>query len=125
VLPQTENIPDEWVTMIADGDKQKAATLHEQHVDRLGNLTLSGYNSKLATAAFDKKQALSENCKFLGHNINIGYRNGLALNKLSFRLKKTQLSLATAPAWTVDMIDARTERICELLLEMYRFDNVE
>lgn len=59
VLPQTEHIPSDWIKMIADGDKEKAAAVHEKHVDRLGNLTLSGYNSKLAAAAFDKKQALS------------------------------------------------------------------
>jgi uncharacterized protein with ParB-like and HNH nuclease domain len=125
VLPQAENIPDAWVKMIADGDKKNASNLHEEHVDRLGNLTLSGYNSKLATAAFDKKQALAENRKFLGQSINIGYRNGLALNKLSFKVKKDQLSLATAPAWTADMIDARTNRMCELLLEMYKFEGID
>lgn len=125
VLPQTENIPDTWIEMIAAGDKKKAASLHEQHVDRLGNLTLSGYNSKLATAAFDKKQALAENRKFLGHNINIGYRNGLALNKLSFKSEKKELSLATAPKWTPEMIDARTDRMCGLLLEMYKFDGID
>jgi len=125
VLPQTEKIPDEWVDMIAGGDKRRAAVLHEQNVDRLGNLTLSGYNSKLATASFDKKQALAENRKFLGHSINIGYGNGLALNKLSFNSGEELLSLATAPKWTIDMIENRTNRMCELLLEMYKFEGID
>ncbi len=125
VLPQSENIPDAWVKMIANGDKQKASHLHEQYVDKLGNLTLSGYNSKLAAASFDKKQALAEKRKFLGHEINIGYRNGLALNSLSFQAGKKKLSLATAPIWTPAMIDARTDRICEMLLSMYRFEGVD
>ena len=125
VLPQNENISDAWVEMIADGDKKMASNLHEEHVDRLGNLTLSGYNSKLAAAPFRKKQALAENRVFLGHNINIGYLNGLALNKLPFKLGKSQLSLASAPEWTTEMIDARTNRMCELLMAMYKFDGIE
>lgn len=125
VLPQTENISDAWVDMIADGNAKEATRLHEQHVDRLGNLTLSGYNSKLATAAFDKKQTLVENRKFLGHKTNIGYRNGLALNDLSFKVKGKPYSLATAPAWTADMIEARTTRMVELLMEMYTIEGVD
>lgn len=125
ILPQTEAITDAWVDMIADGDVKEAARLHEQHVDRLGNLTLSGYNSKLATAAFDKKQALSENRKFLGHKINIGYRNGLALNNLSFACEGSHFNLATAPKWTTALIEARTNRMVELLLAMYTIEGVD
>jgi hypothetical protein len=125
VLPQNENISDAWIEMIADGDKKLASSLHEQHVDRLGNLTLSGYNSQLAAAPFPKKQALSENRKFLGHSINIGYRNGLELNKLPFKVGKSQVSLATAAAWTPELIEARTNRMCGLLMEMYKFEGIE
>ena len=125
VLPQTENIPDEWVDMIADGDIKEARLLHEKHVHRLGNLTLSGYNSKLATASFEKKQTLAENRMFLGHKINIGYRNGLALNKLTFVTDGQQLSLADAPKWTTDMIDARTNCMVDMLMKMYTFEGVD
>ena len=125
VLPQTENIPKEWMKMIAGGDAAEAARLHERHVHRLGNLTLSGYNSKLATAPFDKKQALNENRKFLGESINIGYRNGLALNALPFKVGVKTLSLANAPAWTTDMIEARTKVMVDTLLKMYEFDGVD
>lgn len=125
VLPQTETIPAAWVAMIANGDPTEAAKLHEQHVHRLGNLTLSGYNSKLATASFDKKQTLVERRKFLGHHINIGYRNGLALNSLSFSVDGTSLSLADAPKWTAEMIEARTDCMVDLLLEMYTFEGVD
>ncbi|MCG3777024.1 MAG: hypothetical protein JW395_3899 [Nitrospira sp.] len=111
--------------MIAGGDAAEAARLHERHVHRLGNLTLSGYNSKLATAPFDKKQALNENRKFLGESINIGYRNGLALNALPFKVGVKTLSLANAPAWTTDMIEARTKVMVDTLLKMYEFEGVD
>lgn len=125
ILPQAESIPSAWIEMIAPGDSKKAAKLHELHVDRLGNLTLSGYNSRLATSSFDKKQALIEDRKILGHKINIGYRNGLALNNLAFKAGSKSHSLATAPKWTADMIEARTDRMVALLLEMYKFDGVD
>jgi hypothetical protein len=125
VLPQTESISEPWVDMIADGDRKVASQLHEEHVDRLGNVTLSGYNSRLAIAAFEKKQALAENRKFLGHKINIGYRNGLALNNLLFDLKGEKQSLADAPTWTAEMIEARTRRMVDMLLEMYKFEGID
>lgn len=125
VLPQTETIPPAWVEMIADGDRTKAANLHEEHVHRLGNLTLSGYNSKLATAPFERKQALVENRKFLGHSINIGYRNRLALNDLRFPVNGQKLSLAEATAWKVEMIEARTDEMVDMLLRMYSFEGID
>lgn len=120
VLPQTESLSDGWVDALANGSRDVALQLQQEHVHRLGNLTLSGFNSKLATADFPKKQALSQNAKSLGHRINIGYKNGLALNRLEFDLASESHSLADAPTWTSDMIDARTHTMADAILELYR-----
>ncbi len=125
VLPQSEQIPAEWVQMIAGGDLEQAKQLHEAHVHRLGNLTLSGYNSRLATASFDRKQSLSEDRKFLGHTINIGYKNRLALNQMEFKGGAGATSLADTPVWTADLIEARTKRMVELLLDLLRFREID
>ena len=122
VLPQTENIPKDWVEMIADGDKARAQQIHSEQVDRLGNLTLSGYNSKLATASLQKKQKLAERRKILGHSINIGYENGLALNGLKFKVGKSDFTLATSPEWNERMIEGRTRTMVSMLMKMYSFD---
>ena len=116
VLPQSEKLPDHWVKMIAGGDRQIAGELQADLVHRLGNLTLSGYNSDLATGAFEKKQKLSKDRSFLGHKINIGYQNGLALNSLQFKAKAGISSLADAPHWDADMIKARTNLLVELVV---------
>jgi hypothetical protein len=108
VLPQAEKLPDHWVKMVAGGDRLRAADLQNEWVHRLGNLTLSGYNSDLATAPFDKKQKLAKDRSFLGHKINVGYRNGLILNSLEFKTKAGKFSLANAPQWDAAMIEART-----------------
>ena len=33
-----KNLPDEWIKMIANGEKEKAAELQEENVHRIGNL---------------------------------------------------------------------------------------
>ena len=115
VLPQAEKLPEHWVKMIAGGNRQKAADLQDEWVHRLGNLTMSGYNSDLATAAFKKKQKLAKDRSFLGHKINIGYENGLVLNSLQFETKDGKSSLADAPHWDAEMIEARTNLFVDLV----------
>jgi len=117
VLPQAEKLPDHWVKMVAGGDRQQAADLQDKWVHRLGNLTLSGYNSDLATAAFEKKQKLSKDRSFLGQKINIGYQNGLALNSLVFKTKAGKHSLADAPDWNAATIEARTKVLVDMIAE--------
>ena len=51
VLPQADKLPDHWVKMIAGGDRKKASDLQDAWVHRLGNLTMSGYNSDLSTTS--------------------------------------------------------------------------
>lgn len=115
VLPQADKLPDHWVEMIAGGDRKQAGDLQDEWVHRLGNLTLSGYNSDLATAPFGKKQKLSKDRSFLGHKINIGYQNGLVLNSLAFKTKVGKCSLADAPHWDAEMIEARTNLLVDMV----------
>lgn len=115
ILPQAEKLPDHWVKMIAEGDRKRAADLQDEWVHRLGNLTMSGYNSDLATAPFEKKQKLSKDRIFLGQKINIGYQNGLVLNSLVFKTKVGKYSLANAPHWDAEMIEARTKLLVDMV----------
>ncbi len=117
VLPQAEKLPDHWVQMIASGDREKASEIQDSWVHRLGNLTMSGYNSDLATAAFEKKQKLAKDRSFLGHRINIGYQNGLFLNSFSFKTKLGKVSLAQATTWNADAIEARTKLLVDMVAE--------
>jgi len=117
VLPQAEKLPDHWVAMMASGDRRRAADLQNDWVHRLGNLTLSGYNSDLATAAFEKKQRLAKDRSFLGHKIHIGYQNGLVLNSLPFSVKGSKFSLADAPHWDAEMIEARTKLLVDMVVD--------
>ena len=76
---------------------------------------MSGYNSDLSTTSFEKKQKLVKDHNTLGEKINIGYKNGLALNALPFNVDGEEFSLADAPNWDVEMIEARTQKMVRLI----------
>lgn len=96
VFPQGENIPPSWVTMIAGGDEQKAKEYQQTHVHKLGNLTLSGFNSTLGNKSFEEKRDRKDK-----EGRYVGYKNGLKLNE----------DLATSPMWSVHDIEKRTLKL--------------
>ena len=104
VFPQGKNIKSHWVDMIADGDLEKAMQIQEDKVHRLGNLTLTGYNSNLS----DKPLEIKQNKKDSNGNY-IGFKNGLYLN----------LELANIGSWRTQNIDDRTELLVAKALEVF------
>lgn len=107
IFPEGENIPKEWVDMIANGDKAKAMQIRADYVHTIGNLTITGYNQNLSNMSFEHKKDRKSKDK----TKDIGYRNGLFLNE----------DVVTEKEWTVDKITARTNKIVEILLEMYKW----
>ena len=110
VFPQGENIPQEWVDMIGGGDRSEAQKIQAELVHTLGNLTISGYNSKLSNMSFVEKRDRKDSNGF-----NVGYRNGLNLNE----------DLVSVDKWTRDQIKSRTDKLISQALEAFTFDNVE
>lgn len=94
VAPQGANLPPEWVEML--GGTEAAADAQEVEVHRLGNLTITAYNSTLSNKGFLSKRDRTDSS-----NRFIGYRNGLSLNA----------DLATKEAWTVQDIEKRTQEL--------------
>ena len=105
IFPEGENIPKEWVDMIADGDKEKAIQIRFDYVHTLGNLTITGYNQNLSNMSFEHKKDRKSKDK----TKDIGYRNGLFLNE----------DVVIEDKWTVDKITTRTDKLVKILLEMY------
>lgn len=104
IFPKGKKIPREWIVMIANGDETKAKEIQAQHVDRLGNLTLTGYNSDLSNMIFDKKRdRKNKEGQF------IGYRNQLHLNEDIKKLDK----------WTVEKIENRTTQLANRALDLF------
>jgi hypothetical protein len=104
IFPQGDNIPDSWVKMIADGDEKKAKAIQDTHVHKLGNLTISGFNSALGNKSFKDKRDRTDS-----KGREVGYKNGLKLNA----------ELAMAEAWSVDQIDTRTATLVDQVIRLY------
>ena len=123
VFPQGENIPVHWVEMMTDGNIEECKEIQEEWVHCLGNLTLSGYNSRLSNQSFERKQSKTE-ITAAGHKIDIGYRNGLYLNNLTFEVDDSHLtSLSEIREWKQQDIEARNDTMVELLCDLYQFDH--
>lgn len=104
IFPQGENIPPQWVEMIANGDQNLAQEYHADYVHTLGNLTLTAFNSNLSNRSFTIKRDLTNKDKCY-----IGYRNGLSLNK----------DVADKDEWTVENIKNRTDRLVQETLKLF------
>ncbi len=104
IFPQGEKIPQPWIDMIADGDEEKAKELQQEHVHKLGNLTISGFNSALGNKSFeDKRDRMDRKGRA------VGYNNGLKLNE----------DLAAATTWRVDQIKSRTEKFVQKVFQLF------
>ena len=104
-VSEGKNIPDKWVDMIAAGDRNLANEYLEQYVHKIGNLTVTGYNSTLSNLSFVEKRD-----RLNAQKLYVGYKNGLEINK----------ELAEKDAWTVQDIIDRTDELVEMLLDMYK-----
>ena len=105
IFPEGKNIPDCWVDMIANGDRNLANQYLEQYVHKLGNLTITGYNSNLSNLPFIEKRDRTNKDKRY-----VGYKNGLEINK----------ELAQKDTWTVKDIEGRTKALVKQSVEMYK-----
>jgi len=105
IFPQGENIPDHWVQMIADGDKVAAQEVRKFWVHKLGNLTLTGYNSQLSNMSLDKKQNRKSN-----DGKYIGFKNGLAINE----------EIKDISSWEKENIQRRTDEMVERAIEIFK-----
>ncbi|MDY2831431.1 MAG: DUF262 domain-containing HNH endonuclease family protein [Sodaliphilus pleomorphus] len=107
IFPEGENIPQCWVDMIAGGDKELAKKHLEEYTHKIGNLTITGYNSTLGNKSFEEKR---ERRSKDGQRF-IGYKNGLEINR----------EIAEKETWSIEDIKARTSSLVAQLLEMFKF----
>ncbi len=93
--------------MMADGDADFANQLREEYVHKLGNLTLTGFNSTLGKMSFEKKRDRQDK-----QGKVVGYKNGLAINK----------ELADADSWSASQITDRTRKMVDQIVELFDYE---
>ena len=108
ILPQT--LSTEWEKVLADwtkenSDSRNVEEIQKIYMNKLGNLTLTQYNSEMGNKPFAEKRDLTKDDK------NIGYKNELSegLNK----------EIINKDNWTPDEIDARTKNLVEEILKIF------
>lgn len=107
IFPQGQNIPEDWVKMIADGDKEKAKEIQDEYVHQIGNLTLTGYNSKLSNFSFSKKRDRTNK-----EGNYVGYKNGLFLNQ----------DLKDEIEWKQEKIVTRGNKLRKMIIELFKIE---
>ena len=105
IFPEGENVPQEWVDMIADGDRSKAKEYLYEYTHKLGNLTMTGYNSALSNYSFEKKRDRTDK-----QGNYIGYKNHLSINA----------DIANKEKWTIEDIRQRTDVLVNQLLLLFK-----
>lgn len=111
IFPEGENIPQCWIDMIAGGDAALAKKYLNEYTHKIGNLTITGYNSTLSNKSFEEKRdRQSKDGKRF-----IGYKNGLDINK----------EIATKDSWTIEDIKSRTAQMVDELIKVYEFPGID
>lgn len=104
ILPQGSNIPEYWAEALAPQAVENTTLneVHQSFVHKLGNLTLTAYNSHLGNSTFIQKRDRTD-----ASGNYIGYKNGIKLNE----------ALAGKESWTPSDISERTQELVTLALE--------
>ena len=105
IFPEGKNIPETWVDMIANGDRELANEYLDKYVHKIGNLTITGYNSTLGNMSFEEKRDRKNR-----DGLYVGYKNGLELNA----------NIAVKDKWTIKDIEERTNDLVSELINMYK-----
>lgn len=108
ILPQSSNLSQEWLDMIANGDKDIANEIQSSYVHKVGNLTLSGYNQNLGKMPFKEKRDRIDKS---GHYI--GYKNKMELND----------DLKDKEEWTKEDIITRSKKLISNLFDLFKLEN--
>ncbi len=104
ILPQGSNLPQEWIDMIANGDKDAASEIQKRYVHTIGNLTITGFNSNLSNKPFAEKRDMKNSAgKY------IGYRNGLNLNE----------DVCDKDEWTTEVMRNRSNKLVKEIISMF------
>lgn len=84
ILPETKNLKNGWPEMISPEDPSKASDVQAAYLHKLGNLTLTGYNSEMGDRSFQDK---------------LTYKNAQGKAGLNTTLKINQTIITSDETW--------------------------
>lgn len=115
IFPQDKKLSNGWDKMLSESElkkiKEKQFEEFEFIINKLGNLTLTGYNSELSNHSFeDKKNHINDS------GINIGLNPNLYLNKSIY----TNESFEDKKDWTFKDINRRNNEMISDVINIFK-----
>lgn len=104
ILPQGEELPSYWKDQISPENEENAKNIQNDIVHKIGNLTLTPYNSELGNKSFNEKISFKDN------EAEVGLSLPLYLNKSI----NTDLD-----HWNVEDIEKRNDILVSEILEIF------
>jgi hypothetical protein len=110
VMPQNEQLRREWQEMLGV-DWQR---VHETWLHRLGNLTLTGYNSTYSDRSFQDKKSITGGFSDSTLRLNRFVRGQSDWNAQTMQARSEQLALKALQIWSPLAVDINEIRRAEL-----------
>ena len=112
ILPEG-TLNDEWNKTISPEDPTLASKVRDEVVYKLGNLTLTAYNSELSNNSFLSKRNYKKDPS--SHEY-LGLRSGLYLNQ---SIPAENETIEEKTTWTPEDINRRTESLVKEVIKLY------
>jgi hypothetical protein len=108
ILPQGV-LPQHWLNELRVSSAQEAGELQEEYVHKLGNLTLTPYNSELGQKNFVEKRDQTDGTNLVGLQLNL-FLNKSIIGEKSWKDKTS---------WTIEDIERRTRYLAEKVADLF------
>ncbi|WKY79117.1 DUF262 domain-containing HNH endonuclease family protein [Leuconostoc lactis] len=84
IIPQGDSLSDEWKDILSPEDRDRATEIQSQNVHKLGNLTLTPYNSEMGNKTFNEKKNLKVNDELVGLSLGLYLNESIDTSKEYF-----------------------------------------
>ncbi|WP_256359650.1 HNH endonuclease family protein [Veillonella sp. CHU740] len=112
ILPDGR-LNSDWIQSLSKGNKQVAEEIQEKYKNKLGNLTLTPYNSEMSNSSFIVKRDYNPS----GSEYE-GLRSGLFLNESIVDSVRDE-DISNKEEWTAEDINRRTDILSDLIIDLY------
>ncbi len=94
IIPQGIHLLDTWKDTLSPDDRDLATEIQAQYVHRLGNLTLTPYNSEMGNKSFVEKKEFKVSDSLVGLSLKIYLNDSIDKSKNTFGINELKLRQA-------------------------------
>ncbi|WP_237003009.1 DUF262 and DUF1524 domain-containing protein [Helicobacter pylori] len=102
IMPQT--LTEEWKKDLGENFQ----AIHDKYLNTIGNLTLTGYNSKYSNNSFQEKQGMEKGFKDSPLRLNQSLRDLESFGEEEIKKRANDLADLALKIWTYPKLDAET-----------------